>query len=63
MNQLIHVKVLVEVPGAYVPGVIAVTTTVSDIVITIVMQEQRNVGFCCRENVNSFFSEAPIEAI
>ena len=56
-------KVLVEVPGAYVPGVIAVTTTVFDIGITIVMQERRNVGFCCSKNVNSFFSEMPIEAI
>lgn len=56
-------KVLVEVPGAYVPGVIAVTTTVFDTAITIVMQEQRNVGFCCNKSVNSFFSEMPIEAI
>lgn len=56
-------KVLVEVPGAYVPGVIAVITTVFDTSITIVMQEQRNVGFCCSKNVNSFFSETPIEAI
>lgn len=45
------------------PGVVAVITTVFDTVTTVVMQEQRGVGFSCRKNVNSFFSETPIEAI